>query len=163
MTVDFVAAESSVVSVARLGRPSIAHATAVGKVMLAFGGAGAIAAAGAELAPCTDRTIVDPRALAAEVDAVRSRGWAEAAGEREPDLNALGAPVFGRVRRARRDHRPPGPGRAADGRAAGGGAARAAGRRRGRAARARRLTAPPQLQGYGLWLTGCRSPVAKRS
>jgi IclR family acetate operon transcriptional repressor len=96
VTVDFVAAESSVVSVARLGRPSIAHATAAGKVMLAFGGPGAIAAAGAELAPWTDRTIVDPRALAAEVDAVRSRGWAEAAGEREPDLNALAAPVFGR-------------------------------------------------------------------
>jgi DNA-binding IclR family transcriptional regulator len=27
---------------------------------------------------------------------VRERGWAEAAGEREPDLNALAAPVFGR-------------------------------------------------------------------
>jgi DNA-binding IclR family transcriptional regulator len=98
VTVDFVAAESSVVSVARLGRPSVGHATAAGKVVLAFGtGAGAAAVAGAtELARFTERTIVDPAALAAEVDAVRSRGWAEAAGEREPDLNALAAPVFGR-------------------------------------------------------------------
>src|SRR5919202_774183 len=39
VTVDFVPAESSVVSVARLGRPSVGHATAVGKVMLARGGA----------------------------------------------------------------------------------------------------------------------------
>jgi DNA-binding IclR family transcriptional regulator len=98
VTVDFVAAESSVVSVARLGRPSVGHATAAGKVVLAFGtGAGAAAVAGAtELARFTARTIVDPAAVAAEVDAVRSRGWAEAAGEREPDLNALAAPVFAR-------------------------------------------------------------------
>ena len=92
VTVDFVAAESSVVSVARLGRPSVGHATAVGKVVLAFGSP----APRAELERFTERTIVDMEALATEIDAVRSRGWAEAAGEREPDLNALGAPVFGR-------------------------------------------------------------------
>jgi DNA-binding IclR family transcriptional regulator len=28
---------------------------------------------------------------------VRARGWSEAEGEREPDLNALAAPVFGRT------------------------------------------------------------------
>ncbi|MGP0100717.1 MAG: IclR family transcriptional regulator, partial [Solirubrobacteraceae bacterium] len=38
ITVDSVPSQSSVVSMARLGRPSVAHATAVGKVMLAFGG-----------------------------------------------------------------------------------------------------------------------------
>ena len=93
VTVDFVAAASSVVSVARLGRPSLGHATAVGKVALAFGpGTGPPT----ELARLTDRTIVDRATLAAEIDAVRSRGWAEAAGEREPDLNALAAPVFAR-------------------------------------------------------------------
>jgi DNA-binding IclR family transcriptional regulator len=100
VTVDFVAAESSVVSVARLGRPSIGHATAAGKIVLAFGGppatAGAAGAVAAGLTRFTERTIVDAGALAAEIDAVRSRGWAEAAGEREPDLNALAAPVFGR-------------------------------------------------------------------
>jgi DNA-binding IclR family transcriptional regulator len=93
VTVDFVPASSSVVSVARLGRPSIGHATAAGKVVLAFGRDGA---APTELARFTDRTIVDPGGLAAEIEAVRGRGWAEAAGEREPDLNALAAPVFGR-------------------------------------------------------------------
>ena len=95
VTVDFVAAESSVVSVARLGRPSIGHATAVGKVVLAFGAGPP--ATGAELTAYTERTIVDRATLAAEIEAVRARGWAEAAGEREPDLNALGAPVFGRA------------------------------------------------------------------
>jgi len=92
VTVDFVAAESSVMSVARLGRPSVGHATAAGKVVLAFGAA----AAPAELTRFTDRTIADARALAAEIERVRTRGWAEAAGEREPDLNALAVPVFGR-------------------------------------------------------------------
>ena len=95
VTVDFVAAESSVVSVARLGRPSVGHATAAGKVVLAFGAA-VPAPASADLTRFTERTIVDARALRAEIEAVRSRGWAEAAGEREPDLNALAAPVFGR-------------------------------------------------------------------
>jgi DNA-binding IclR family transcriptional regulator len=95
VTVDFVPAESSVVSVARLGRPSVGHATAAGKVVLAFEPVGP--GAGGELARFTDRTIVDPQALAEEVGLVRSRGWAEAAGEREPDLNALAAPVFGRA------------------------------------------------------------------
>src|SRR5688572_21535343 len=37
VTVDFVQSAASVQSVARLGRPSIAHATATGKVLLAFG------------------------------------------------------------------------------------------------------------------------------
>jgi DNA-binding IclR family transcriptional regulator len=95
VTVDFVAAESSVVSVARLGRPSVGHATAAGKIVLAFGAAQASAPPG-ELTRLTDRTIVDPGALSAEVERVRTQGWAEAAGEREPDLNALAAPVFGR-------------------------------------------------------------------
>jgi DNA-binding IclR family transcriptional regulator len=95
VTVDFVPAESSVVSVARLGRPSVGHATAAGKVVLAFGAA-AVPADSGPLTRYTERTIVDPAALAAEIDAVRERGWAAAAGEREPDLCALAAPVLGR-------------------------------------------------------------------
>jgi DNA-binding IclR family transcriptional regulator len=93
VTVDFVPGAASVVSLARVGRPSIAHATAVGKVALAFGDA----AAPAELAAFTERTIVEADALAREVARVRERGWAEAVGEREPDLNALAAPVPGRA------------------------------------------------------------------
>jgi IclR family acetate operon transcriptional repressor len=94
ITVDFVPAPSSVVSMARLGRPSVPHATAAGKVMLAF--AAPRDPAAAELPAYTERTITDPAVLARELDTVRERGVAEAVGEREPDLNALAAPVIGR-------------------------------------------------------------------
>jgi DNA-binding IclR family transcriptional regulator len=50
----------------------------------------------AELIAFTERTITDPRALGEELERVRSTGVAEAVGEREPDLNALAAPVIGR-------------------------------------------------------------------
>ncbi|MBV9605391.1 MAG: IclR family transcriptional regulator [Solirubrobacterales bacterium] len=102
ITVDFVPSPSSVVSLARLGRPSVAHATAAGKVMLAFGapaGAPSGEPSGApdhDLVAYTERTITDARGLAEELDRVRSAGLAEAVGEREPDLNALAAPVLGR-------------------------------------------------------------------
>jgi DNA-binding IclR family transcriptional regulator len=92
VTVDFVQSSSSVQSVARLGRPSIAHATAAGKVLLAFGD---VSLPSGRLERFTPRTITDARKLAAEVERVRTRGWAEAAGEREPDLNAIAGPVFG--------------------------------------------------------------------
>lgn len=101
VTVDFAAGGASVVSVARVGRPSVAHATATGKVMLAFGsavgaaGGGGVLTSRAPLEAFTPRTIVDPARLREEVARVGERGWAEAEGEREPDLNALAAPVFG--------------------------------------------------------------------
>jgi len=92
VTIDFVQAPGSVVSVAELGRPSVAHATAAGKVGLAFGEA--------ELPPgrlerFTDRTITDRARLDAELGEVRREGLARAEGEREPDLNAIAAPVIG--------------------------------------------------------------------
>jgi IclR family acetate operon transcriptional repressor len=97
ITVDFVPSPSSVVSLARLGRPSVAHATAAGKVMLAFGpSASARPDRDAELTAFTERTITDPGALAEELERVRGAGVAEAVGEREPDLNALAAPAMGR-------------------------------------------------------------------
>jgi DNA-binding IclR family transcriptional regulator len=97
ITVDFVPSASSVVSMARVGRPSVSHATATGKVMLAFGDPDRVPPAISKPLPSfTERTITDPAVLAAELDRVRSEGVAEGVGEREPDLNALAAPVFGR-------------------------------------------------------------------
>jgi IclR family acetate operon transcriptional repressor len=92
ITVDFAQSSASVQSVAQLGRPSIGHATATGKVLLAFGTA--------QLPPgtlkrYTDRTTTDRRKLTAELDRVRRQGYAEAVGEREAHLNAIAAPVFG--------------------------------------------------------------------
>src|SRR5207248_4165041 len=43
----------------------------------------------------TPGTVVDRRELAAELERVRGQGYAEAAGEREPDLNAVAAPITG--------------------------------------------------------------------
>lgn len=92
VTVDFVQSRSSVQSVAQVGRPSVAHATATGKVMLAFG---ALGLPQGPLASYTRRTVTDPRKLAAEIARVRARGWARAVREREDDLAAAAAPVRG--------------------------------------------------------------------
>lgn len=90
MTLDFVPSPSSVRSVAELGRPSVAHATAVGKVYLSHGGA----FPEGRLTSYTDRTITDHDELAKCLPRVRERGWAEAVEERESGLNAIAAPVL---------------------------------------------------------------------
>jgi IclR family acetate operon transcriptional repressor len=92
VTVDFVASHQTVASVARVGRPSVSHATATGKVMLAYAPG---SAAAAPLESFTSRTVTDARELKREIDDVRSNGWAQAVKERESDLNAIAAPVFG--------------------------------------------------------------------
>jgi len=97
ITVDSVPSHASVVSMARLGRPSVSHATAVGKVMLAFGG-GALPRE-RDLTPLTPRTITDRADLASEVRAVRDRGFGTVFGEREVDVNAIAAPVSDRTGR----------------------------------------------------------------
>lgn len=90
VTVDFVQSPASVQSVARVGRPSVAHATAVGKVFLAHGGA----PRPGQLQAYTQRTITDREELAREIARTAERGWAQSVGEREPDLNAVAAPVL---------------------------------------------------------------------
>ena len=90
ITVDFVPGTHHVQPASRLGRPSIAHATSAGKVMLAFWGK---ELPEGPLRAYTPRTITDPRALASEIALVRERGWAQAFGEREPDLSAVAAPI----------------------------------------------------------------------
>jgi IclR family acetate operon transcriptional repressor len=91
ITVDFVQSPASVQSIARLGRPSIGHATAAGKIVLAFGG---VPLPPGPLERYTDRTILDPGRLAEELARVRALGVAEAVEEREPALCAVAAPVF---------------------------------------------------------------------
>ncbi len=95
ITVDSAPSRSSVVSMARLGRPSLAHATAVGKVMLAFGG-GPLPNE-RDLVALTDRTITNRAVLAREIEAVRERGYATVFGERDVDVNTIAAPVFDRT------------------------------------------------------------------
>jgi DNA-binding IclR family transcriptional regulator len=97
LTVDFVQSPRSVRSVAEIGRNSVAHATAAGKVFLAWGGT----LPDGDLAVYTEQTIVDRSALAAEIAKVAERGWAQAVGEREEDLNGVAVPVLDRGGRLR--------------------------------------------------------------
>ncbi len=106
MTVDFVQSPSSVRSVAQLGRPAVPHATATGKVFLAYrdvmrehGGDHHPGVRPGEygdraLAAYTRRTITNPRDLAEELAGVRAHGFAQALGERESELNAIAVPVL---------------------------------------------------------------------
>jgi IclR family acetate operon transcriptional repressor len=80
-------------SVAEVGRPSIAHATATGKVFLAY----TDTVAPTVLTPYTSRTITDRGALEAQLRTIRDRGWAQAVGEREVGLNAIACPVLSTV------------------------------------------------------------------
>jgi DNA-binding IclR family transcriptional regulator len=90
ITVDVVRSPRYIQDSSQLGRPSIAHATAAGKVMLAFDGVRPVR----ELQAYTPRTITDTRELEAEIERVRRRGWANAFEEREIGLNAIASPVW---------------------------------------------------------------------
>jgi DNA-binding IclR family transcriptional regulator len=71
-----------------VGRRVPYHCTAVGKVLIAYGGAPAGA-----LEPRTPATITDPDQLATEVARVRHNGYATAIDELEIGLSSLAAPV----------------------------------------------------------------------
>jgi DNA-binding IclR family transcriptional regulator len=90
MTLDFVQSPATVRSVAEIGRPSVPHATAIGKVFLSYGGS----LPDTELVACTHRTVTDRGALEKMLAEVRERGWAEALEERERGLHAIAAPVL---------------------------------------------------------------------
>jgi DNA-binding IclR family transcriptional regulator len=77
-----------------VGRRTPLHCTSDGKVLLAFTD-GALPAAA--LAGRTERTIVDPARLAAELEEVRRAGVAFAIGEYEDGLHGVAAPVLDRT------------------------------------------------------------------
>jgi IclR family KDG regulon transcriptional repressor len=71
------------------------HASAQGKLALAFGGDEIRRRTlGAKLEKFTPRTIVKPTALDREVELIRRRGWSVAPDEVAVGLNALAAPVL---------------------------------------------------------------------
>ncbi len=74
-----------------VGRPVPLHASALGKVLLAYAAA---ALPPGPLERCTDRTVTSAPALRAELAAVRARGYAVADEELERGLVAFAAPVF---------------------------------------------------------------------
>jgi IclR family acetate operon transcriptional repressor len=91
ITVDFVPSDRYLQGVTRLGRPSVGHASSAGKVLLAFG---AVESPRGPLAAFTPKTITDVEALAAELETIRSTGYATAIEEREQGLSAVAAPVW---------------------------------------------------------------------
>jgi IclR family transcriptional regulator, KDG regulon repressor len=95
-TIDFVPSPSNVASRGELGRPSVTHATVTGKLLLAFGPLSLDRLGPEPYERFTDRTLASRAEVAREVDRVRSEGVAYGREEREPGLNAVGAPVLGR-------------------------------------------------------------------
>jgi DNA-binding IclR family transcriptional regulator len=79
-----------------VGRRVPYHASANGKVLLAFGAA----FLPEELERLTPQTFVDRARLETELATIRERGYATAADELEPGLSAVAAPVFGPVKEA---------------------------------------------------------------
>jgi IclR family acetate operon transcriptional repressor len=81
----------------RVGAEIPVHATAIGKVFLAF--APERVAAG-ELTAYTEHTVTDARALEIQLEAVRRLGFAEQSDEWQPGLAGIAAPVHYRGRLA---------------------------------------------------------------
>jgi IclR family transcriptional regulator, KDG regulon repressor len=78
------------------GRRVPVHCTSSGKVLLAYlpeARRQALLRAAAPLTALTPHTITDESQLAAELDRVRRRGWAEAVNEREIGVASIAAPV----------------------------------------------------------------------
>jgi DNA-binding IclR family transcriptional regulator len=85
----------SVLTVSWLARPVPLHATSTGKAWLAWlPEAEARALLGSALPGYTDATVTDVSRLLAELVQIRERGYAVCAGELEPELWGVSAPVL---------------------------------------------------------------------
>jgi DNA-binding IclR family transcriptional regulator len=87
---------SSVTSRDWIGRRTPVHATSSGKILLAYASAavrkGLLAL---PLERLTEATVTDSKALEAQLNAARERGWASTAEELEMGLTAVAAPIWG--------------------------------------------------------------------
>lgn len=90
-----VPSKSSVEIAVKPGSVLSFHASAQGKVALAFGDPSRSQhVLAGELPPKTACTICEPKRLQTEIDVTKRRGWASAPNEAVIGLNALAAPVF---------------------------------------------------------------------
>jgi DNA-binding IclR family transcriptional regulator len=80
-----------------VGRTLPLHSTSIGKALLAFRPQEEIdrILATLPLPALTPRTITNPAALKKELAKVRAQGYALANEENEPEIRAIGAPIFG--------------------------------------------------------------------
>ncbi len=93
ISIDQHTGPSTITTVNWVGRRAPMHATAAGKVFLAFPDDAGRPAEPAELTTYTPRTITDHAMLRAQLAQVRERGWSLCVEEQEDGLVAVGAPV----------------------------------------------------------------------
>lgn len=94
VSIDQVLGTATVRSVNWVGQRTPLHATAAGKVLLAFGEAAwRDRVLASELQRFTPATIVDREGLARALEEVRRRGYSSTRDEHEPGLSAVGAPI----------------------------------------------------------------------
>lgn len=92
---DLIRVETSVQIVLRPGALMLFHASAQGKIAMAYGDAEVWRQVrSAPLEPLTEHSCTDVVRLQALVETVRARGWADAPQETLLGINALAAPVF---------------------------------------------------------------------
>jgi DNA-binding IclR family transcriptional regulator len=79
-----------------IGAPTVLHAAAAGKAILAYGTEEEIDEylSSVQLKPFTKNTIVEPHVLRAELKKIRAAGIAHSHGEIFEDVYAIGAPIF---------------------------------------------------------------------
>lgn len=95
VSIEQVAGSNSVQAFSRPGHRNPAHATAVGKILLAHMGDAAIESYCSEpLRRFTDTTITDPAVLKAELVRCRALGYAFNTGDFESDVGAVSAVAF---------------------------------------------------------------------
>lgn len=78
----------------KLGSAFPLHATAQGKIALAYGEGADAAHSGRRLARLTTHTVTAPERLRTQLETIRREGWAIAPQETLIGVNALAAPVF---------------------------------------------------------------------
>ncbi len=77
-----------------IGKQAPLYCTSLGKALLAWNPDRHDMVSRIELVPYTKKTITTRKALEAELDAIRERGYAIDDEEHEPDIHCIGAPIF---------------------------------------------------------------------
>jgi DNA-binding IclR family transcriptional regulator len=93
ISIDQHTGPSAITAVDWVGRRGPLHATAAGKVFLAFPDSEGRPEIPAELVAYTSHTVSDAEALQRQLGEVRDRGWSVSRGEQEEGLVAVGAPI----------------------------------------------------------------------
>jgi IclR family acetate operon transcriptional repressor len=92
--IDQITGTRSIVAVSWVGRRTPLHASSNGKVLLAYMDDRELERhLQTPLDAATDRTIIDPERLRAQLQEIRTRGYAQTLEELEEGLNAVAAPI----------------------------------------------------------------------